>query len=60
MKQLRETLKEYREALLLESTLATFPRPPKGVLHAFQNKFHNQSAKKGEPFPTLGGSNAGL
>ena len=60
MKQIRETLKEYREALLFESTLATFPRPPKRVLRAFQMEFYNQSDGKGEPFPTLGGHSAGI
>ena len=60
MKDIRETLKEYREALLFESTLATLPRPPKGVLRAFQMEFYNQSDGKGEPFPTLGGHSAGI
>jgi hypothetical protein len=60
MKDIRETLKEYREALLFESTLATLPRPSKGVLRAFQTEFYNQTEGKGEPFPTLGGYSAGL
>ena len=60
MKDIRETLKEYREALLFESTLATLPRPSKGILRAFLTEFYNQSDGKGEPFPTLGGHSAGL
>jgi hypothetical protein len=60
MKQIRETLKEYREALLFESTLATLPRPSKGVLRAFQKEYYNEKDKKSEPFPTLGGSSAGI
>jgi hypothetical protein len=60
MKDIRETLKEYREALLFESTLATLPRPSKGVLRAFQTEFYNQTGGKGEPFPTLGGHSAGI
>lgn len=60
VKQIRETLKEYREALLFESTLATLPRPSKGVLKAFRLKFHNGVKGKDGSFPTLGGSSAGL
>jgi hypothetical protein len=60
MRDIRGTLKEYREALLFESTLATLPRPSKGVLRAFQTEFYNQTGGKGEPFPTLGGHSAGL
>lgn len=60
MKDIREKLKEYREALLFESTLAALPRPPKGVLGAFRSVFYNQNHGQGEPFPTLGGHSAGL
>jgi len=60
MKDIRETLKEYREALLFESTLATLPRPPKGVIRAFQIEYYNQSDGKREPFPILGGHSAGI
>jgi hypothetical protein len=59
-KQVREVLKEYREALLLESTLATLPPPSKGTLEAFRAVFHNQTDKKDQPFPTLGGHSAAL
>lgn len=58
MLQIRSTLKEYRESLIFESTLATLPNPSKRVLRAFQNEFHNRLDGKGQPFPTLGGSSA--
>ena len=48
MKDIRETLKEYREAMLFESTLATLPRPPKSVLRAFQMEFYNQRVTEKE------------
>ncbi|KAG9192916.1 hypothetical protein G6011_11650 [Alternaria panax] len=60
MKEIREKLKEYREALLFESTLATLPRPPKGVWRAFRSVFYNESQGKSDPFPTLWGQSAGL
>jgi hypothetical protein len=60
MKQIRGTLKEYRETLLFESTLATLPRPYKGVLSAFQTEYYNEKDKRWEPFSTLGGSSAGI
>jgi hypothetical protein len=60
MKQIRDTLKDYREALLFESTLATLPRPSKSILRAFQTEFYNHSDKKSDPFPTLGGHSAEL
>ncbi|KAI4626296.1 uncharacterized protein J4E87_004797 [Alternaria ethzedia] len=59
-KQIRETLKEYREALLLESTLVALPRPSKQVLKAFKTVFDNEGDGKEEPFPTLGGHSAGI
>jgi hypothetical protein len=59
-KQVRETLKEYREALLFESTLVTLPSPTKSVLRAFQKEYYNEGDKTCEPFPTLGGSSAGI
>ncbi|KAF2828506.1 hypothetical protein CC86DRAFT_437849 [Ophiobolus disseminans] len=59
-KQVRETLKEYREALLFESTLAALPPPSKGTFRAFKEVYYNQTDGKGEPFPTLGGHSAAL
>jgi hypothetical protein len=60
VKQVRVTLKEYREALLFESTLATLPRPSKGVLRAFRTEFKNECNGIGGTFPTLGGNSARL
>ena len=60
MKEIRETLKEYRDSLLVESTLASLPRPSKGTLRAFQSVFYNEGQVKGDPFPTLGGHSSGL
>jgi hypothetical protein len=58
--KIRGTLKEYRESLIFESTLATIPIPSKRVLKAFQNEFHNKTDGMGEPFPTLGGCSANI
>lgn len=60
VKQVRETMKEYREALLFESTLATLPAPSKSTVRAFREVYYNQADGKGEPFPTLGGHSAAL
>jgi hypothetical protein len=60
VKKVRETMKEYREALLFESTLAALPPPSKGTMRAFRQVYYNQAGGKGEPFPTLGGNSAGL
>jgi hypothetical protein len=60
VKKVRETMKEYREALLFESTLAALPPPSKGTMRAFRQVYYNQVGGKGEPFPTLGGNSAGL
>jgi hypothetical protein len=59
-KKIRKTLKEYREALLFESTLAALPTPPKGILRAFREVFHNEAGGKDTSFPTLGGHSADL
>jgi hypothetical protein len=60
VKKVRETMKEYREALLFESTLATLPSPSKKTMRAFRQVYYNQADGKGEPFPTLGGRSAEL
>ncbi|KAF1842059.1 uncharacterized protein K460DRAFT_435383 [Cucurbitaria berberidis CBS 394.84] len=60
MIQIRQTIKEYREALFCESTLASLPPPSKGVLRAFKKDFYDVSDGRGEAFPTLGGNSAGL
>ncbi|KAH5099394.1 hypothetical protein HBI21_054020 [Parastagonospora nodorum] len=56
MLRIRETMQEYREALLFESTLAALSRPSKGIMCAFREVFNNQTDGRGEPFPTLGGA----
>ncbi|CAO2647995.1 Nn.00g089170.m01.CDS01 [Neocucurbitaria sp. VM-36] len=60
MSRIRQAMKEYREALLFESTLASLPRPSKTVLGAFQQTFYHEGDDNAEPFPTLGGHSAGL
>ncbi|KAF2822691.1 hypothetical protein CC86DRAFT_300463 [Ophiobolus disseminans] len=59
VKEIRRTLKEYRKALLFESTLASLPPPSKRVLRAFRTEFLNESLGSGS-FPTLGGHSTGL
>ncbi|EUC41278.1 hypothetical protein COCMIDRAFT_40534 [Bipolaris oryzae ATCC 44560] len=53
-----ERLKAYREALLYESQLASFPRPPKRTLEAFRFKFFDHGS--GQPYPTLGARSRAL
>lgn len=60
VQQIRRTLKEYREALLFESTLASIPPPSERILHAFRLGFFNGSFNNAKSFPTLGGHSAGL
>jgi hypothetical protein len=58
--EIRRAMKDYREALMFESTLATMLPPSKKILHAFQDEFYNQHDGKRQPFPTLGGNSAGI
>ncbi|KAJ4355439.1 uncharacterized protein N0V89_003455 [Didymosphaeria variabile] len=60
MLEIRQTMKDYREALMFESTMATMPAPSKSVLRAFQEEYYNRHDGDNEPFPTLGGSSAGV
>lgn len=60
MLRIRQTMKEYREALFFESTLATMQPPTKRVLRAFQKEFYNEDSGATDPFPTLGGHSAGI
>ena len=48
------------EAILLESALISFKSPTPRILEAFRNVFHNKSDDKKEPYPTLGGQDAGI
>jgi hypothetical protein len=60
MVRIRQVIKEYREAMLLESTFASLPRPPKSVFSAFRGRFYNENNGHGEPFAILGGHSAAL
>lgn len=60
MLQIRSMLKEYRETLMFESTLASMPLPSDTVLRTFQNEFHNKNDGKNQPFATLGGNSEHL
>jgi hypothetical protein len=60
VRQIRSTLKEYREALLFESTLASLPPPSKRVLRAFRTEFFNEALDSSKGFPTLGGHSVDL
>lgn len=60
MLQIRQTMKEYREALFLGTTLASQPRPSKRVLRGFRTEFYNEWPDKSKSFPSLGGRSAGL
>ncbi|KAF2107287.1 hypothetical protein BDV96DRAFT_506453 [Lophiotrema nucula] len=60
MRQIRQNMKEYREALLFESTLASIPPPSKRVLNAFRLDFFNGPRDSKTSFPTLGGHSADL
>ncbi|KAL8703745.1 MAG: hypothetical protein Q9201_003070 [Fulgogasparrea decipioides] len=57
--EIRQKLKEYREALIRESTPLSLKRPGKRTLEAFRNKFMNADSS-GENFPTLGGRSASI
>jgi hypothetical protein len=54
VKEIREKIKEYREAILLESTLISLKSPSRRAWKVFQNTFHNADSE--EPYPTLGGN----
>ena len=60
MLRIRSTMKEYREALMFETTLASMPLPSDTVLRTFRDEFHNKNDGKKQPYPTLGGSSEHL
>jgi hypothetical protein len=60
MLQIRRTIKEYQETLILASTLAALPSLSKTTLRAFRTEFLNEWPDKTQSFPTLGGSSANL
>ncbi|PTD10458.1 hypothetical protein FCULG_00007682 [Fusarium culmorum] len=60
LRDIKSTFKEYREALILESTLATIPPPDRKTLKAFRtNFFHGRPGEAGA-FPMLGGYSSSL
>ncbi|KAH8588323.1 hypothetical protein B0O99DRAFT_693606 [Bisporella sp. PMI_857] len=64
--EIRSTLKEYREALVLNSTLLTLRAPSKQTLTTLSNCFHQQLASAATPasqpttLPTLSGASSTL
>jgi hypothetical protein len=58
VREIREKIKEYREAILLESTLVGLKSPSRRTWTAMRNTFYNTDS--GEEYPTLGGNSAGL
>ncbi|MCJ1236228.1 hypothetical protein MMC14_004206 [Varicellaria rhodocarpa] len=52
--EIRAKLKEYREAIVLESALISLKPPASRILEAYRNVFHNV-ASSGGGYPTLGG-----
>ncbi|KAB5572028.1 hypothetical protein GE09DRAFT_653750 [Coniochaeta sp. 2T2.1] len=58
--QVRTTLREYREALLFESTLAAIPPPDSKTLKAFRLNFFHGRPEDSTSFPMLGGHSSGL
>ncbi|KAM7206467.1 hypothetical protein V8F20_002816 [Naviculisporaceae sp. PSN 640] len=58
MRKIKETMKEYRQALMFESTLAAIPPPDRKVLKAFRDHFFHRRPNDRVPFPTLSGFSA--
>ncbi|CEI70553.1 hypothetical protein FVEN_g952 [Fusarium venenatum] len=55
VRQMQVTLKDYREALVFESTLATIPPPDRRTLKAFRINFFHGHPDNISSFPMLGG-----
>ncbi|KAH6880395.1 hypothetical protein B0T10DRAFT_495357 [Thelonectria olida] len=58
--QIRTTLREYREALLFESTLASIPPPDRKTLKAFRSFFFHKRPGDGDGFPMIGGHSSAI
>ncbi|KAF2496386.1 hypothetical protein BU16DRAFT_509404 [Lophium mytilinum] len=58
--EIREKLKEYREALMFESTLLSLAPPSQRVLQALRIKFQNITPDDPEGWPTLGGASSNI
>lgn len=57
VRDIRKTLKEYQENLVLQSALLSLKRPQTRTLEAFRNVFHNVDDSR-SAYPTLGGRSA--
>ncbi|KAJ3544900.1 hypothetical protein NM208_g2782 [Fusarium decemcellulare] len=60
VEKIRGTMKEYREAMMFESTLATIPAPDRKTLKAFQINFFHGKLEDRDAFPMLGGHSSSL
>lgn len=58
--KIRGTLREYREAMIFESTLARLPPPERKAWKAFRLNFFHGPSDDVHSFPMLGGSSASL
>ncbi|KAH7001149.1 hypothetical protein EDB80DRAFT_721565 [Ilyonectria destructans] len=58
--QIRTTLREYRESLLFESTLASIAPPDRKTLKAFRFNFFHGRPEDQASFPMLGGHSSDL
>ncbi|EEU38325.1 uncharacterized protein NECHADRAFT_91425 [Fusarium vanettenii 77-13-4] len=58
--KIKITLKDYREAMIFESTLATIPPPDRKTLKAFRNNFFHKGPERAEGWPMLGGHSSSL
>ncbi|KAH7276031.1 hypothetical protein B0J15DRAFT_476441 [Fusarium solani] len=58
--KIRITLKDYREAMIFESTLATIPPPDRKTIKAFRNNFFHKGPERVEGWPMLGGHSSSL
>ncbi|PQE28778.1 chorismate mutase protein [Rutstroemia sp. NJR-2017a WRK4] len=56
VKEIRRVMKEYKEAIVLDSTLLSIEKPSSRTLTAFRNVFHNVHVSGIDgAYPTLGG-----
>ncbi|KAK0657804.1 hypothetical protein B0T16DRAFT_434242 [Cercophora newfieldiana] len=58
MARLRSTMREYREALIFESTLAQIKQPDRKTLKAFRFNFFHGRPGDPQAFPMMGGHSA--
>ncbi|CEI70987.1 hypothetical protein FVEN_g9651 [Fusarium venenatum] len=60
LREIQITLKDYREAILFEGTLATIPQPDRRTLKAFRIHFFHGRPEESRDFPMLGGRSSNL